>query len=94
MLEGDVVDRREWVRAAAQGLSEITGLALRSRGSGGDPLGGLGARGAGLQAGLVLSYLGTKVLGQYDPFPVSYTHLRAHETVLDLVCRLLLEKKK
>ena len=35
-----------------------------------------------------------------SPFPpnvtyaVSYTHLRAHETVLDLVCRLLLEKKK
>ena len=26
--------------------------------------------------------------------PVSYTHLRAHETVLDIVCRLLLEKKK
>ena len=25
--------------------------------------------------------------------PVSYTHLRAHETVLDLVCRLLLENK-
>ena len=25
---------------------------------------------------------------------VSYTPLRAHETVLDLVCRLLLEKKK
>ena len=30
-----------------------------------------------------------------DDIPsVSYTHLRAHETVLDLVCRLLLEKKK
>ena len=28
------------------------------------------------------------------PIAVSYTHLRAHETVLDLVCRLLLEKKK
>ena len=27
-------------------------------------------------------------------YAVSYTHLRAHETVLDLVCRLLLEKKK
>ena len=26
--------------------------------------------------------------------PVSYTPLRAHETVLDLVCRLLLAKKK
>ena len=37
---------------------------------------------------------------KYTIFPgdggksVSYTHLRAHETVLDLVCRLLLEKKK
>src|SRR5665647_3100039 len=27
-------------------------------------------------------------------FPVSYTHLRAHETDSYLVCRLLLEKKK
>eukprot|EP00657_Telonema_sp_P-1_P001386 TRINITY_DN1337_c0_g1_i1.p1 TRINITY_DN1337_c0_g1~~TRINITY_DN1337_c0_g1_i1.p1 ORF type:complete len:126 (-),score=35.92 TRINITY_DN1337_c0_g1_i1:72-449(-) len=31
---------------------------------------------------------------RYTRTPVSYTHLRAHETVLDLVCRLLLEKKK
>ena len=30
----------------------------------------------------------------YGVGAVSYTHLRAHETVLDLVCRLLLEKKK
>ena len=35
--------------------------------------------------------------GAQSPFrvkrePVSYTHLRAHETVLDLVCRLLLDK--
>ena len=29
----------------------------------------------------------------YCLMAVSYTHLRAHETVLDLVCRLLLEKK-
>src|SRR5660397_276182 len=27
-------------------------------------------------------------------YPVSYTHLRAHETKANLVCRLLLEKKK
>eukprot|EP00657_Telonema_sp_P-1_P012014 TRINITY_DN8086_c0_g1_i1.p1 TRINITY_DN8086_c0_g1~~TRINITY_DN8086_c0_g1_i1.p1 ORF type:complete len:111 (-),score=78.36 TRINITY_DN8086_c0_g1_i1:28-360(-) len=33
-----------------------------------------------------------ELLGQMRA--VSYTHLRAHETVLDLVCRLLLEKKK
>ena len=39
--------------------------------------------------------------GAYSPIcrplmsaPVSYTHLRAHQTVLDIVCRLLLEKKK
>ena len=31
---------------------------------------------------------------RHDRAPVSYTHLRAHETVLDLVCRLLLENKK
>eukprot|EP00658_Telonema_sp_P-2_P059190 TRINITY_DN4792_c0_g1_i1.p3 TRINITY_DN4792_c0_g1~~TRINITY_DN4792_c0_g1_i1.p3 ORF type:complete len:110 (+),score=32.37 TRINITY_DN4792_c0_g1_i1:585-914(+) len=29
-----------------------------------------------------------------NPIPVSYTHLRAHETPEHLVCRLLLEKKK
>ena len=28
-----------------------------------------------------------------SPAAVSYTHLRAHETSQDLVCRLLLEKK-
>ena len=30
----------------------------------------------------------------YRNMSVSYTHLRAHETSLHLVCRLLLEKKK
>ena len=35
---------------------------------------------------LILALLGWR--------PVSYTHLRAHETEADLVCRLLLEKKK
>eukprot|EP01015_Nassula_variabilis_P022037 TRINITY_DN399_c0_g1_i2.p2 TRINITY_DN399_c0_g1~~TRINITY_DN399_c0_g1_i2.p2 ORF type:complete len:140 (+),score=75.94 TRINITY_DN399_c0_g1_i2:3-422(+) len=33
-------------------------------------------------------------LHDYNPRPVSYTHLRAHETPEHLVCRLLLEKKK
>ena len=35
--------------------------------------------------------IGTKLVKH---LAVSYTHLRAHETVLDLVCRLLLEKTK
>src|SRR5665648_1192907 len=30
----------------------------------------------------------------HNIYAVSYTHLRAHETRHDLVCRLLLEKKK
>src|SRR5450756_918561 len=33
------------------------------------------------------------VRGLFRFMPVSYTHLRAHETRHDLVCRLLLEKK-
>src|SRR5678815_3694567 len=41
-------------------------------------------------------YEGTvnQVLGDGIMAPVSYTHLRAHETPEHLVCRLLLEKKK
>src|SRR5659263_618298 len=34
------------------------------------------------------------IAGDVKSKPVSYTHLRAHETRHDLVCRLLLEKKK
>ena len=45
--------------------------------------------GAGLTRGLTVE-------AATDPAPleyaVSYTHLRAHETVLDIVCRLLLQK--
>src|SRR5665648_1154814 len=35
-----------------------------------------------------------KVGGFQTSEPITYTHLRAHETRHDLVCRLLLEKKK
>src|SRR5450759_5811039 len=41
------------------------------------------------QKGLSESYFRSK-----KSMPVSYTHLRAHETRHDLVCRLLLEQKK
>ena len=40
-----------------------------------------------------VSEMGALAVDMVDRAPVSYTHLRAHETVLDLVCRLLLEKK-
>ena len=35
-----------------------------------------------------------KISGKTGKGTVSYTHLRAHETGRNLVCRLLLEKKK
>src|SRR5665811_1014791 len=37
-----------------------------------------------------LAPIGPERLHYAHSIPVSYTHLRAHETVLDLVCRLLL----
>ena len=51
----------------------------------------------GLGAGAVVGQQPEAAVGQAldaRMAPVSYTHLRAHETVLDLVCRLLLEKTK
>src|SRR5674476_1317476 len=46
--------------------------------------------------GLAFDYPGFvhTVLVDMRARPVSYTHLRAHETGRNLVCRLLLEKKK
>ena len=40
----------------------------------------------------ISDFFGWNIPGRY--IPVSYTHLRAHETPEHLVCRLLLEKKK
>ena len=49
---------------------------------------------AEVDAALVAAGLTAEVAARIDVAAVSYTHLRAHETVLDLVCRLLLEQKK
>ena len=43
--------------------------------------------------GLTLAQLTAGEWAQDREAAVSYTHLRAHETVLDLVCRLLLDTK-
>ncbi len=39
-------------------------------------------------------FVAADVLEWLDARPVPYTHLRAHETVLDLGCRLLRRQKK
>ncbi|MFL6141850.1 MAG: zinc-dependent metalloprotease [Labedaea sp.] len=63
---GDVVDRLGWVEAAAEGLEALTEGALPAAPS--RYFGNVMASSAGVQAGLVLAYLGGRVLGQYDPF--------------------------
>eukprot|EP00658_Telonema_sp_P-2_P075864 TRINITY_DN65668_c0_g1_i1.p1 TRINITY_DN65668_c0_g1~~TRINITY_DN65668_c0_g1_i1.p1 ORF type:complete len:116 (-),score=26.23 TRINITY_DN65668_c0_g1_i1:115-462(-) len=47
-----------------------------------------------LEASLLATQLEALLNSSPNPRPVSYTHLRAHETPEHLVCRLLLEKKK
>src|SRR5450756_2778473 len=43
------------------------------------------------QVWLPSRHVEVSTLAGYHSYPVSYTHLRAHETRHDLVCRLLLE---
>jgi coenzyme F420 biosynthesis associated uncharacterized protein len=66
LLPADVVDRPAWASAATAGMATLTADALLPA----VPAAArkLTATTAGLQAGAVLSYLGSRVLGQYDPF--------------------------
>ncbi|SFK77408.1 putative hydrolase/uncharacterized protein, coenzyme F420 biosynthesis associated [Amycolatopsis sacchari] len=66
LLPGEVVDRPGWVRSAAAGLDALTGNALRTLPS--NPLSPVLAGSAGVQTGVVLAFLASRVLGQYDPF--------------------------
>ena len=64
---GKVVDRAGWIDSATNGLQALTsGVLLAELPSGTTRRFAAGA--AGLQAGLALGYLGSRVLGQYDPY--------------------------
>ncbi|WP_082393573.1 zinc-dependent metalloprotease [Nocardia arizonensis] len=58
-----IVDRRGWIDAAADSMAALTG-------TGGEPAGRgrLVGKPAGVQAGAMLAFLSTAILGQYDPF--------------------------
>ncbi|WP_425572297.1 zinc-dependent metalloprotease [Pseudonocardia eucalypti] len=66
LLPADVVDRPAWAHAATAGMAALTsGARLPAVPATARKL---TATTAGLQAGALLSYLGSRVLGQYDPF--------------------------
>ncbi|KAA0024400.1 zinc-dependent metalloprotease [Antrihabitans cavernicola] len=61
--QAQVVDRAGWIQAAAQSMSQLTGT-----GADGEDRGLLGGKPGGVQAGAMLAFLSTAILGQYDPF--------------------------
>jgi coenzyme F420 biosynthesis associated uncharacterized protein len=60
--DASVVDRPQWIRAAAESMRVMTG------GSNGAPVGFLRGRITGAQTGAVLAFISSGILGQYDPF--------------------------
>ncbi|ASF13266.1 zinc-dependent metalloprotease [Nocardia brasiliensis] len=58
-----IVDRPGWIAAAADSMAQLTG----SDGTGAER-GLLQGKPAGVQAGAMLAFLSTAILGQYDPF--------------------------
>lgn len=65
---GDVVDRAGWVDAATHGLELLTAGVFAATPTSPSTGRRFAAGAAGLQAGLALGYLGSRVLGQYDPY--------------------------
>ena len=67
-----IVDRRGWVQANADGFAKIIEpMIAKLSAKKGQPSGlslAIGSRVTGAEVGLLLGFLGTKVLGQFDPF--------------------------
>lgn len=67
-----VVDRPGWVQANADGFSELIGPLVEKlqekKGPPGAFAEAIGSRVTGTEVGMMLGFLGSKVLGQFDPF--------------------------
>ncbi|KUJ67534.1 coenzyme F420 biosynthesis-associated protein [Streptomyces albus subsp. albus] len=77
-----VVDRAGWVRANVAGFREILRPLLakmeeRRSGPGGAMLGTVGGKVTGVELGMLLSFLASRVLGQYETFAPSTRDLPA-----------------
>ncbi|WP_405898480.1 zinc-dependent metalloprotease [Streptomyces sp. NBC_00727] len=69
-----VVDRTGWIKANVAGFRELLRPLLekmeerRSGGAGGAVLGAVGSKVTGVEVGMLLSFLASRVLGQYETF--------------------------
>ncbi|MEV5782157.1 zinc-dependent metalloprotease [Streptomyces sp. NPDC048448] len=80
-----VVDRPGWVRANVAGFREVLKPLLdkmqerRGSGPGGTVLGAVGGKVTGVELGMLLSFLSSRVLGQYETFAPATRELPAGE---------------
>ncbi|MER7829715.1 zinc-dependent metalloprotease [Streptomyces sp. NPDC095602] len=80
-----VVDRAGWIKANVAGFRELLGPLLdkmaerRSGGPGGAVLGAVGGKVTGVELGMLLSFLASRVLGQYETFAPATRELPAGE---------------
>lgn len=78
-----VVDRAGWVRANVAGFRELLSPLLgkmqerRTGGPGGAVLGAVGGKVTGVEVGMLLSFLASRVLGQYETFAPATRELPA-----------------
>ncbi|WP_330312572.1 zinc-dependent metalloprotease [Streptomyces sp. NBC_00523] len=78
-----VVDRTGWIKANVAGFRELLRPLLekmeerRSGGAGGAVLGAVGSKVTGVEVGMLLSFLASRVLGQYETFAPASRELPA-----------------
>ncbi|THA60143.1 coenzyme F420 biosynthesis-associated protein [Streptomyces sp. A0958] len=78
-----VVDRTGWIKANVAGFRELLRPLLekmeerRSGGAGGAVLGAVGSKVTGVEVGMLLSFMASRVLGQYETFAPATRELPA-----------------
>ncbi len=82
--EARIIDRPEWIRAAAESMRAMTGGTDKPRGA-------ISGRIAGAQTGALLAFVATGILGQYDPFNDGGTLLLVYPNVIAVERQLRLE---
>jgi coenzyme F420 biosynthesis associated uncharacterized protein len=73
--EARIIDRPEWITAAAESMRAMTGGTDKPRGM-------ISGRITGAQTGAVLAFVSTGILGQYDPFNDGGTLLLVYPNVI------------